>query len=193
MSSLLGLNTCVFHYLASAAHIMNLLYTLPDDSAKSVSPKWFDEQLTRRVYTSPFLKGFLDTQVAALEAYHAGVLSPQDAAKRITQPITDAPVPDPGTYSDEISAVVLLWRLLIDALVEWPSSRTRDLIRILAAVSRIPDALHCGQATNDDNEQLVWSDMPYIGLTWYDVTWMQPDEIVRRTPDPEARQQARLV
>lgn len=172
-------------------------YSLPEDNATTVPEQWFDRQLTRRTYKSPILKGFLDDEVAALKAYHDGNLSTSDAAQAITSPVSNSPVPDLGTYSDEISAVCQLWSLLIDALVEWPPCRTLDLVALIVAISKLPGGLHRGEATDDDEKPLTWTDTPYIAMIWSDITWRRPGDLVRETPlatdGGAARQRARLV
>ncbi|ROW15214.1 hypothetical protein VPNG_03073 [Cytospora leucostoma] len=172
-------------------------YSLPEDNATTVPEQWFDRQLKRHIYKSPILKGFLAEEFAALKAYHSGKLSTIDAAHAITSPISNSPIPNLGTYSDEASAVCQLWVLLTDALVEWPSSRTADLVALLVAISKLPGGLHRGEATDDDEKPLAWKDSPYIGMIWSDATWMTPGDLMRRTPvaddDGAARQRVRLV
>ncbi|ROV97074.1 hypothetical protein VMCG_07535 [Cytospora schulzeri] len=171
-------------------------YTLPEDNATAVPEQWFDRQLTRHTYKSPILRGFLDEEIAALKNYHSGKLSTDDAAHAITSPISNSPVPDLGTYSDDISAVCQLWLLLTDALVEWPSCRTEDLVSLLVAISKLPGGLHRGEALDEEEELLTWKDLPHIGMVWGDSTWMGPGILARRTPVTDhgaARQRVRLV
>lgn len=172
-------------------------YSLPEDNATAVPEEWFDRQLTRHTYKSPILKGFLDEEVAALKLYHGGKLSTSDAAHAITRPVSDSPVPDLGTYSDEISAVCQLWVLLTDALVEWPSCRTADLVGLLVAITKLPDSIHRGEALDEDGKPWSWGDTPYIAMVWGDATWMRPGDLYRRTPvtddDGAARQRVRRV
>ncbi|ODM20653.1 hypothetical protein SI65_03706 [Aspergillus cristatus] len=72
-----------------------------------------------------------------------------------------------------------LVELLVDALIEWPSSRTPDLIALLTAISKTPDNLHRGEALNYDDELLTWDGVPYINMVWRDANWMTPHIIVK--------------
>ncbi|KAK7743248.1 hypothetical protein SLS53_004333 [Cytospora paraplurivora] len=171
--------------------------SLPEDNATTVPEQWFDRQLTRHIYKSPVLRGFLAEEIAALKAYHSGKLSTIDTAHAITSPVSNSPVPNLGTYSDETSAVCQLWVLLTDTLVEWPSSRTADLVALLVAISKLPGGLHRGEATDDDEEPLAWKGLPYICMIWSDATWKRPGDIVMQLPvtddDSAARQRLRLL
>lgn len=168
-----------------------------DDLQGGVPPSWFSAQLARYKTNSDILKDFyLAQEVSALKAFHDGVATTEQAANAITRPISTNPVPSVGTSSDEIVAITQLWRLYKDALVEWPSNRTQDLVALGVAISGIPDQIHRGEALDDDEDQnpLTWQGLPALYMVWRDAHWMHPSDIVQQCrDDTAARQRARDV
>ena len=114
-----------------------------------------------------------------------GQTSPKEAAQAITRPISTSPIPYIGGYNDEICALVNLWDILVTSLVEWPSSRTPDLIALLTAISETPDTLHQGTALDDDGKAMTWNGLPYFSMPWYDSHWMDPEDIIKECPDDD--------
>ncbi|KAI1063175.1 hypothetical protein LB507_005537 [Fusarium sp. FIESC RH6] len=141
------------------------------------------------------LRGYLYTEIDVLKSFHDGELGYDEAAHAITRPASESPVPKLDTYEDEIHVICHLWRLLEDALVEWPSTRTPDLIKLCLAISKVPDKIHKGEATDDDYQPMVWEGLPYFGMVWTDAHWMDPHEILeeQKNMDVAARRQARDV
>lgn len=163
-----------------------------------VPQAWFDAHIKNyrgnTEYTEWF-KSVLAEELAVLQALYSYQKSPSEAAHDITRPISNSPVPNLGSYSDEIAALCHLWGVLVTALIEWPSSRTPDLIALLTAISNTPDKIHRGEAINDDNTLLSWNRLPYIHMIWSDFNWMEPEDIVeecsKRDDYETARQHGR--
>lgn len=160
-----------------------------------VPQSWFDAHIKNyrgnTEYTEWF-KSVLAEELAVLQAFYSYQKSPSEAAHDITRPISNSPVPNLGSYSDEIVALCHLWDVLVTALIEWPSSRTPDLIALLTAISNTPDKIHRGEATNDDNTLLSWNRLPYIHMIWSDSNWMDPEDIIEecsKRDDYEAARQ----
>lgn len=170
-------------------------YSLLDENP--VPASWFEAQLTRYATKSDILRDtYLSPEINALKDFHDGITSAGQAAHTITRPISTNPVPSLGTYSDEIVAVSHLWRLYKDALVEWPSSRTQDLIALGVAISELPDQLHLGEALDDDEQApkpMTWKDLPGIYMVWRDAHWQRPFDIVEKCKTDEERRYARDV
>lgn len=158
-----------------------------------VPQAWFDAPLQNYRGKSESLKSILTEEIAALQAFYLYQTSPDEAAQAITRPIANSFIPDLGTYSDEIVALCKLWEVLVNALIEWPSSRTPDLVALLIAISNIPDYIHRGEATDDDERPLTWNGLPYFTMPWRDAHWMSPGDITRECSNNNkaARQHAR--
>jgi len=168
-------------------------YCLIDEGAEGAPPAWFDEQRTRYKSTNDTLLGYLYTEIDVLKSFHDRKLGCDEAAHAITRPICESPVPELGTYEDEIHALCHLWRLYKDALVEWPSTRTQELIKLGVAISKTPDIVHNGEATDDDEQPLTWECLPYFSMVWTDAHWMLPKHILKKKKDIAARRRARDV
>ncbi|KAF2722597.1 hypothetical protein K431DRAFT_283736 [Polychaeton citri CBS 116435] len=170
-------------------------YTLPkDDQQQTVDASWFDTQQKRWSRANEAIHGFLTEEMKALQAFHDGKATAEETAHAITRPISTSPVPSLGTYSDESVAIADLWRLLMTALMEWPSCRTPDLLELLSAIGKVPDKVHSGEATNDTGEeQLEWSTYPYIGMVWYGANELEPGQIVKQSPDAATLETARTI
>ncbi|BCR89255.1 uncharacterized protein ACHE_50453S [Aspergillus chevalieri] len=69
---------------------------------------------------------------------------------------------------------------LVDALIEWPSSRTPDLVALLTAISKTTDNLHWNEAVDDDEEFLACDGVPYINMVWRDANWMMMHVIIKK-------------
>lgn len=166
---------------------------LPDGP---VPASWFEAQLTRYSTRTDILRDrYLSAEIKALKSLHDGASSATEAAQAIARPISTTPVPSIGTSSDAIVPVTQLWRLFKDALVEWPTNSTQDLVALGVAISELPDHLHRGEALDDDDERksLVWKDLPYIHMVWRDAHWQRPIDLVEKCKDDEARRHARDV
>jgi hypothetical protein len=169
-----------------------IIALLPEDTA-SVPHQWFEARLGRQPKNAVH-KVCLEAEVAALEDFHDGKTSIGEAAKAITQPISNSSIQDLGGYSDDAIALCHLWNLLTNALIEWPSSRTPDLVGLLSAMSKVTDPIHRGQLLNDHDENpCLWSQLPYITMVWRDDFWMTPGQISRRVTDAAGRSHARAV
>lgn len=170
-------------------------YSLIHEGADGVPPGWFDEQRSRCRSKNDTLLGYLYKEIDVLKSFHDGETGCNEAAYAITRPVSESPVPNLGTYEDEIHALCHLWRLYKDALVEWPSARTPDLIKLGVAISKVPDKIHNGEATDDDEQPMTWEGLPYFGMVWTDAHWMLPKDILEKQKymDIAARRQARDV
>lgn len=166
-------------------------YNLIEENITVVPDSWFQARLDRVSSEDPALQSLLASEVEALKSFHNGSLSTDEAAKSITRPITDSPVPHLGTYSDESRALGHLWALLIEALIEWPSSQTPSLVAVLKAIKKSPGNIHRGEATDDEEKPLSWGNLPYFTRVWSDNHWMSPGQIARRCPNDAARHRAR--
>jgi hypothetical protein len=168
-------------------------YSLIHEGADGVPPGWFDEQRSRCKSKNDALLGYLYKEIDVLKSFHDGETGCDEAAYAITRPVSESPVPKLGTYEDEIIALCHLWRLYKDALIEWPSARTPDLIKLGVAISKVPDKIHNGEATDDDYQPMTWAGLPYFHMIWTDAHWMFPDDILERKKDVAARRRARNV
>lgn len=99
----------------------------------------------------------------------------------MTHSISTSSVPDVGSYSNEIMGVGTLWKILIFALIEWPITRTPDVLSLLAAIAEVPDIIHNGEAADEDGKPWRWSQFPYFSLYW--PNHYRPGEICRRCSD----------
>jgi hypothetical protein len=120
-------------------------------------------------------------------------MGPDEAALAITRPISESPMLVLDTYNDDVLALVPLWTLYTKALDEWPSSRIQDLINLGLAISKVPDKIHQGEATDDNYEPLTWKDLPYFHMAWSDAHWKSPEYILKEEMDGAAKHQARDV
>ncbi|KAF4429580.1 Conidial development fluffy [Fusarium acutatum] len=166
------------------------VFSLIDKSVEYASPGWFEEQLTRYNTKNVTLQGYFSKELAALKAFHDGETGPDEAAHAITRPACESPVVKLGGYADELVVVCGLWFLYTNALDEWPSSRTQDLINLGLAISKVPDKIHQGEAIDDDEEPLTWRDHPYFHMEWSDAHWMFPEQILQKGMDIDARREA---
>ncbi|RYP05420.1 hypothetical protein DL765_009847 [Monosporascus sp. GIB2] len=165
-------------------------YTLLPQTAQVVPQGWFDAQLSRYRTSSEVLKSFLSQEIQALQDFHNGETNVNEAAHAITRPISTSSIPALGTSSDEIVAITQLWRLFKDALIEWPTHSSAELVDLLSAITKVPDQLHRGEALDDDNKPMLWDGIPYFTMVWSDAHWMRPGHIVRRCDDTASRQRA---
>ncbi|KAF3042558.1 hypothetical protein E8E11_006940 [Didymella keratinophila] len=162
---------------------------LPEDTA-TIPDSWFQAQSNRK-YRSAVHEVCHKREIAALQCFASGGTSVDEAAYAITQPISTTSIQDTDSYSDDCYALCHLWSLFMRALMQWPSSRTSDLIALLKAVSKIEDPIHRGEFLDDDDEEPVpWAELPYFNLPWSDTFWMTPGQIMRRATAAAAMQQA---
>jgi len=171
-------------------------YTLLNEELQEVPQSWFDAQTSEhhQKTKNASLKSFHEEEVKALKAYHDGHLAVEAAAAMITRPISESPVPELGGYSDHATAICQLWTLLTTALVEWPSSRTNQLVSLLTAISRVPDQVHRGEVLDDDRKTpRTWSSLPWFEMVWSDAHWMKPGMIIRRASDDADKRRRRDI
>jgi hypothetical protein len=163
------------------------------DRADGVPLDWFD--ILERGYKgkNETLRSYYFTELAVLRAFHDGKIGPDEAALAITRPISESPMVVLGTYNDDVLALVPLWTLYTKALDEWPSSRVQDLINLGLAISKVPDNIHQGEATDDNYEPLTWKDLPYFHMAWSDAHWKCPEIILKEEMDGASKHQARDV
>jgi hypothetical protein len=109
-------------------------------------------------------------------------MNADEAALSMTYPLSASPVPALGDYSDEILAVSNLWRVIIAALIEWPSTRAPEIFTLLNAIAKAPGNIHKGEAVDDQGEKLTWAQFPYFGMIWHESTGaeIQPGQICRQ-------------
>jgi hypothetical protein len=161
-------------------------FALPREDQHDVEPAWFERRKQRSVQKNdPSLRDWLVKQVDALEAFHDGHLKAEDAASAMTHPLSVSPVPELGGYSDEVLAVCNLWRVLIEAVMEWPSARLPELFALLDAIGKAPGDIHNGEAADDEGEKLTWAQFPYFGFSWHERTSadFEPGQICRQYSD----------
>ena len=170
-----------------------MLFTLlPEDSA-SIPDHWFDAQHNPHISNATH-RAMKEKEISVLQSFSRGDISVDDAAHTITQPISTTSIQDSGDYSDDCVALCHLWTLLRNALIEWPSSYTPDIVALLSAVRKVTDPIHRGEFLNDDDDQpCPWENLPYINMVWSDTFWMTPGQILRRAKDPVAVRQAHDV
>lgn len=161
-------------------------FALPREDQHDVGPAWFERQKQRVVQShDPNLRDWLATEVDALKAFHDAHMNAEEAALSITQPLSDSPVPAVGGYSDHLLAVSNLWRVIIAALLEWPSTRTPEIFTLLSAIAKAPGNIHKGEAVDDEGKKLTWEQFPYFGMIWHESTGadIQPGQICRQYSD----------
>ncbi|KAI4628470.1 hypothetical protein J4E83_003020 [Alternaria metachromatica] len=161
-------------------------FELPREDEHNVSPAWFERQKQRPVEShDPSLRDWLATEVDALKAYHDGHITADEAALSMTHPLSTSPVPALGGYADHLLAVDNLWGVIIDALMEWPSTRVPEIFTLLDAIAKAPGKIHKGEALNHVGEQLTWAKFPYFGMAWDESTGadIQPGQICRQYSD----------
>ncbi|KAH0332983.1 hypothetical protein KCU81_g9992, partial [Aureobasidium melanogenum] len=157
-------------------------FTLPTADQHDVDATWFDKQRQLPVEKNDSrLRTWLVEQVNALQDFYDGDTNPDAVAAIMTHSISTSSILDLGSYSDDILALNILWRLLIKALIEWPSPRTHDLFALLDAKAQVPDKIHKGEASDEDGTPWTWSEFPYFSLIWPE--HFQPGQICRRCSD----------
>jgi hypothetical protein len=138
-------------------------YTLYPENSSLIDEHWFQSQLNR--YEKNAYKACYEEEVAALQAFYNGETGIEQAATAITRPITNSPIHDLGGYSDDAVAICQLWSLFRCALIEWPQSRTADLVALLSATTRVTDLIHRGKLLDDDDEKpLSWAEHPFFQI-----------------------------
>ncbi|UPX20288.1 uncharacterized protein EKO05_0010525 [Ascochyta rabiei] len=163
-----------------------MAYTLYPESSLSVKEQWFEAQLKR--YEKNAYEGCYSEEVAALKDFYNGKTNAEQAATAITQPISKSSIKDLGGYSDDIVALSQLWSLLKNALIEWPSSRTPDLVALLSAITQVTDAIHRGELLDDaDEKPVLWAGLPWFRMIWSDAFWRTPGQIARQAKDAASR------
>lgn len=161
-------------------------YTLYSESSPSIDELWFEAQSKR--YEKNAYKECYGEEVAALKDFYNGKSNAEQAATAITQPISKSPIQDSGGYSNDAVALSQLWTLLKNALIEWPSSRTPDLVALLSAMTKVTDAIHRDQLLDDADEKLEpWAELPWFRMIWSDAFWRTPGQIARQTKDAASR------
>lgn len=123
-------------------------------------------------------------------------MTADEAALSMTHPLSTSPVPKLGGYSDDVLAVGNLWRVIITALMEWPSAKIPDIFTLLDAIAKVPGNIHQGEALDDEGERLTWADFPYFGMIWHESTGadIQPGQICRQySNDPNLLALARKL
>jgi hypothetical protein len=160
-----------------------------DHTPDSAPQGWFKNQVYNGENAT--LRGYFYTELAALKAFHDREIGPDEAAHAITRPVSESPVPFLDTYSDEIVVLCRLWELYTHALDEWPLSRTKDLINLGLAISKLRDELHRGEARDENEQPLIWKDLPYFHMVWSDAHWAFPWNILKKKMDNNTRREIR--
>jgi hypothetical protein len=163
-----------------------MLYTLYSENSPSIDEQWFEAQLKR--YTKNVYEECYSEEVAALKDFHIGRTNAEQAATAITQPISKSSIECMGGYSDDAVALGQLWTLLKNALIEWPCSRTPDLVALLSAMTKVTDAIHCGELlVIEDQTPEPWAELPWFRMIWSDAFWRTPGQIARQARDAASR------
>ncbi|KAI1846924.1 hypothetical protein JX266_007145 [Neoarthrinium moseri] len=166
-------------------------YTLSEENVRTIPDGWFQACIDRMYDEDKTLQDILSLEVKVLQLFHNGSISADEAACAITRPITDYSVPKLNTYSDDSRALAQLWALLIEALIEWPSTQTPPLVALLIQIKKAPGHIHRGEARDEEEKPLCWDDLPYFTRVWSDNHWMSPGQIARRCPDDATLRRAR--
>ncbi|KAH6875945.1 hypothetical protein BKA58DRAFT_131945 [Alternaria rosae] len=146
-------------------------FELPREDEHNVSLAWFERQKKRCVQShDPSLRDWLVTEVDALKAYHDGHINADEATFSMTHPLSTSPVPALGGYSDHVLALGNLWRVIIAALIEWPSTRAPEIFTLLNAIAKAPGDVHKGEVLDNEGEKLTWAQFPYFGMIWHERT-----------------------
>jgi hypothetical protein len=130
-----------------------MTYTLYSDNIPTIDEQWFEAQMEH--YAKNAYKECYDKEVAALKDFYYQKTNADQAAAVITQPISKKPIQDLGGYSDDAIALSQLWTLLKNALIEWPASRTPDLVALLSAITKVTDSIYRGELLDDEDEKPV--------------------------------------
>jgi hypothetical protein len=178
--------TCTFQFCKNTT-IVGMPFTLYSESSSLVDEQWFESQLNRFTQNH-YYKTCYVAEVAALKAFYSGETSVEQAATAITQPISQSPIFRPGDYSDDVVALYQLWTLLIDALVEWPPSRTADLVALFSAMTKVTDLIHRGEILDENCENpSTWAEHPYFHMVWSDKFWRTPGQVARQATNVASR------
>jgi hypothetical protein len=157
-------------------------YILYSEISPSIDEQWFEVQVKR--YEDSAYKKCYSEEVAALKDFYSDKTNAEQAATAITQPISRSPIHDNGDYSDDAVALSQLWTLLKNALIEWPSSRTPDLVALLLAMTEFTELIHRGELLEDVNgKPESWAELPLFRVIWSDAFWRTPGQIARQTKD----------
>jgi hypothetical protein len=161
-------------------------YTLYSDNTSTIDEQWFEAQLKR--YAKNAYKECYEKEVSALKDFYHRKTNVERAAATITRPISEAPIQDLGGYSDDVIALSQLWTLLKNALIEWPTSRTPDLVALLSAMTKITESIHRGELLDEEDEKPVpWAGLPFIRMIWSDAFWRTPRQIARQAKNAASR------
>lgn len=158
---------------------------------ETIDEEWFSHQIT--LQAQRHYKSVYAAEVSALQDFYNKTTTTEQAAKAITKPISNAAIEETGDYSSAAVALCQLWSLFENALIEWPSSRTPDLIALMVAMSKVEDLIHQGKATDDDEKPLSWERLPFFHMVWSDAFWRTPGQIVRQCTDETSKQHERDV
>jgi len=139
-----------------------------------INVAWFDAKRAKYSASSEneTLRAIVREEIDALQLFYDRDVKSTAAeiARKITRPISTSPVPALGTYSDETVALITLWHVLREALVEWPSSYESDILNILSAIGQLPKSvqIHNGEATDAETgtQPLIWDTFPYFSFVW---------------------------
>jgi hypothetical protein len=161
-------------------------YTLfPEDSSR-MDELWFKPQLDRHVH-NPYEACYTE-EVAALKDFYDGKTNAEHTADAITQPISRSSIQDLGDYSDDAVALCQMWSLMKRALIEWPASRTADLVALLSAITKVTNSIHRGELLDDDDEEpRTWAELPWFHMVWSDAFWRTPGQIARQAINETSR------
>ncbi|KAE8327775.1 hypothetical protein BDV39DRAFT_214945 [Aspergillus sergii] len=153
-----------------------------------VPDEWFEAPIRPYSGISEEHNQMLTEELAILRAFYHGVMTVEEAAYAITRPISTSSIPFLDTYSDGCIALFMLWRHIVNACEDWPASRIPDLVAFLSAISKVPDHIHRGEATDDEDEgPMGWDILPYFAAEWRDTHWRIPMDILNDYPDTAAR------
>lgn len=163
------------------------LFTLYPEDSPDINEQWFNSQLAR--YGKASYKACFDEEIAALQAFYNSKTKIEQAAHDITRPISNSPLQDLGGYSDEIVALCQLWYILKNAIIEWPPSRTADIVALMTAITKVTDPIHRGEVLDEDSQTpLLWVRLPWFPMVWLDAFQRTPGQIARRATDEASRQ-----
>lgn len=151
----------VLHHFPLPTHILSQPHPLSAQQFHKMSDAWFNKKLY------PYGNGNSEdgchpAEAQALKAYYHNLTTAPAAAKAITRPIAH----DSLDLGADLSR---LWSLLIDALLELPSSEIPKLIELLSEIEKLqePD-LKDRWGANMPSEGRLWKGLPGFGHMWAD-------------------------
>ena len=124
-------------------------------------------------------------EAQALKDYYHKKTNAKEAAQAITRPIEESKDPGANLYR--------LWGLLVDALVELPTTQIPALIQLLDAIQQLPEPDLTDRLTeNTPADGFLWRKLPGFGHMWADGHKRDDWRRTLAVSDPTNRAQLRV-